>query len=63
MEESDGERWLINPALVVANPKRKRGRKMALRRRRSRRNRMPAGLARYWAIVKIGYITADVAVT
>jgi hypothetical protein len=48
MEESDGERWLINPALVVANPKRKRGKKMAARRRH-RRNRMPAGLARYWA--------------
>lgn len=48
MEESDGERWLINPALVVANPrKRKRGTKMA--RRKARRNRMPAGLARYWA--------------
>ena len=55
MEESDGERWLINsplenPALIVANPRKKRrSRKMAYRRRRSRKNRMPAGLARYWA--------------
>lgn len=50
MEESDGERWLINPALVVANPRKKRrGKKMAYRRRRARRNRMPAGLARYWS--------------
>ena len=52
MEESDGERWLVNPSLVIANPsKKRRGRKMAYRRnrRRTRRNRMPAGLARYWA--------------
>jgi hypothetical protein len=48
MEESDGERWLINPALIVANPRKKRGTKMAYRRK-ARRNRMPAGLARYWA--------------
>jgi hypothetical protein len=56
MEESDGERWLINPSLIIANPrarkarKNRRGKKMALRRRRrSRRNRMPAGLRRFWA--------------
>jgi hypothetical protein len=40
----DGERWLINPQLIVANPGR-RSRKMAARRKR----RMPEGLRRYWA--------------
>jgi len=50
MEEGDGERWLVNPHLVVANPRKKRrGKNMAIRRRRARRNRMPAGLARYWS--------------
>jgi len=57
MTDVDGERWLINPSLVIANPRRtrklrrnrKRGLKMARRHRRARRNRMPAGLARYWA--------------
>jgi len=49
-EETDGERWLVNPALIVANPrprkKRKAGRKMA---QRKAKRRMPAGLRKYWA--------------
>jgi hypothetical protein len=49
MEEGDGERWLINPLLSVANPRKRRVKKMAVRRRKARRNRMPAGLRRYWA--------------
>jgi hypothetical protein len=49
MEEGDGERWLINPLLSVANPRKRRVKKMAVRHRKARRNRMPAGLRRYWA--------------
>lgn len=43
----DGERWLINPQLIVAAnpPHRRKVKKMASRKKR----RMPAALARYWA--------------
>jgi hypothetical protein len=41
----DGEKWLVNPQLIIANPRRKRRAKKMARRK----GRMPAGLARYWA--------------
>ena len=45
-EDVDGEKWLVNPQLLIAgNPG---GKKMA-RRKTGRKRRQPAGLARYWA--------------
>jgi len=54
-EDIDGERWLANPQLIIANPRRKkrgkvmakarrRGRKNAPRRRRARKNYAASGL-------------------
>lgn len=47
-EDIDGEKWLVNPQLIVANPRpkpKRRKKKMASRRKR----RQPAGLRKYWA--------------
>lgn len=45
-EDLDGEPWLVNPQLLIANPrKRKVGKNMAARRK----GRMPPALAKYWA--------------
>ena len=44
--DQGGERWLVNPQLIIANPRHhRRIKKMASRRKR----RMPAALRRYWA--------------
>jgi hypothetical protein len=51
-EDIDGEKWLINPQLIIANPGRrvKRSNKRSVKKMASRRKRrMPAGLRRYWA--------------
>lgn len=43
----DGEKWLVNPQLIIANPRRKKRKESTKMARR--KGRMPAGLARYWA--------------
>jgi hypothetical protein len=51
----DGEPWMENPQLGILslNKPRKRGKKMAARKRH-RKNRMPAALRKYWATHRRG---------